>query len=128
MNKTCVAVDIGASSGRVIAGTLEDGWISLREIYRFKNGFMHMNGHDYWDIDSIFCNIKTGLAKLKCLQDDLLSVGIDTWAVDYVLLDGENKRVSPVFAYRDHRTDHTFDKIFSRLGPSVIYENTGIQW
>lgn len=128
MGKTCIAVDIGASSGRVIAGTLEDGRISLREIYRFKNGFMHIKGHDYWDIDSIFHNIKTGLAKLKCLHYDLLSVGIDTWAVDYVLLDGESKRVSPAFSYRDHRTDHTLDRIFGRIGPDGIYEKTGIQF
>ncbi len=128
MGKTCIAVDIGASSGRVIAGNLQDDRITINEIYRFKNQMIHLGKHDYWDIDKIFGEIMCGLKMM--LDDDVnpASLGVDTWAVDYVLLGEMGKRTFPVFSYRDHRTDHTMEELFHFIKPDDIYEKTGIQF
>lgn len=128
MCKVSIAVDIGASGGRMIAGSLVDGKITTQEIYRFKNGIVHIGDHDYWDIDAIFNHIKTGLKEVANLGIEPVSVGIDTWAVDYVLLDDENKRVAPVYAYRDHRTDHTMDEFFTKITAEETYKKTGVQF
>jgi rhamnulokinase len=126
MTKNCIAVDIGASSGRVITGTLENDKLEIKEIHRFKNSMLYLNNHYYWDIDRLFDEIIKGLKKLK--DKAVLSMGIDTWAVDYVLLDDKDRRVSPVFAYRDHRTDKIMEELFIRIKPEVIYDKTGIQF
>jgi rhamnulokinase len=128
LDKTCIAVDIGASSGRIIAGTLKDNKIDIQEIYRFKNNMVHVNEYCYWNIDHLFGEIINGLKKLGELNLQVKSIGIDTWAVDYALLDDKNTRVSPVFAYRDHRTDKTMEELFKLINPKVIYEKTGIQF
>lgn len=182
MGRIAIAVDIGASGGRIFTGELQDGRIVHSEVYRFKNKPVQKDGHYYWDIDGIFANIKTGLAaigaalkdggggyggdgygrggaapgdpgtgaadigvedagvktgpaKIKsglagygCSNAGLTSIGIDTWAVDYVLLDDAGNRVSPVFAYRDYRTDHTMDEVFGKIRPEAIYEKTGVQF
>ena len=128
MAKVCIAVDIGASSGRIIAGTIKDNMIEINEIYRFKNRMTYMDNHCCWNIDEIFSEIIKGLKKFANENKGLDSIGIDTWAVDYVLLDDKNKRVSPVIAYRDHRTDNTMEELFKIINPEVIYEKTGIQF
>ena len=85
-----VAVDIGASSGRVIVAEYEDNHFEVSEVHRFKNGFGHVDGHDRWNIDDLFDNILKGLAKVKERGIAECTLGIDTWAVDYVLVkDGE---------------------------------------
>lgn len=127
MVKTCIAIDIGASSGRIIEGILNEDRIYIKEVYRFKNNMTIIDGHYCWDIDNLFNEIIKGLASLRknvCVE----SIGIDTWAVDYALLDDKNIRISPVFAYRDHRTDNTMDKLFKKINPGLIYGKTGIQF
>jgi rhamnulokinase len=128
MAKTCLAIDIGASGGRMIAGMLRDGKIELREVYRFKNQIQCRDGHYFWDINRLFTEIIRGL---QCLSQSGLrveSLAVDTWAVDYVLLDRMGRLVSEVYAYRDHRTDATRDEVFQRVAPETIYAKTGIQF
>ena len=81
-----LAVDIGASSGRHILGCLEDGKLKLEEVYRFKNGVEERNGHLCWNLDRLFTEIKAGLKKCKEIGKIPVSMGIDTWGVDFVLL------------------------------------------
>jgi rhamnulokinase len=126
--KTCVAIDIGASSGRVIIGILKDKKIEIKEVYRFKNSMTQIGDHYYWNIDELFEEIIEGLKELAKEKADIQSIGIDTWAVDYILLDNNDKRISPVFAYRDHRTDRTMEELFEKMDPKTIYEKTGIQF
>ena len=122
MPSKCIAVDIGASSGRLILSSLSEGKLELMEIHRFKNGMTEKEGHHYWDIDHLFDEILDGLSKLP---DAIDSIGIDTWGVDYVLIDEQGQRVSEVYAYRDHRTDQTIQKLNDLM--TSIYEKTGIQ-
>ena len=87
MENYYLAVDIGASSGRHILGTVKDGTISLEEIYRFENGMEKRNGHLCWDVESLFHEIKMGMKQCAVQGKIPCSMGIDTWAVDFVLLD-----------------------------------------
>ncbi|OON85392.1 rhamnulokinase [Oribacterium sp. C9] len=125
--KYFLAVDIGASSGRHILAHLEDGKIVLEEIYRFKNGMDTENGHRIWDTERLFREIKTGMK--KCCEDGKIpvSMAIDTWAVDYVLLDKDGKRLGPCYAYRDARTENMDKEVFGRISERELYERTGIQ-
>lgn len=98
MEKYYLAIDIGASSGRHILAHMEDGKMAIEEIYRFPNGMVEKQGQKIWDIDALFEEIKTGMKKCKDIGKLPVSVGIDTWAVDFVLLDGENKRIGNAVA------------------------------
>lgn len=125
-----VAVDIGASSGRHIVGEVVDGKIRLTEVYRFDNTLVEKNGHLCWDIDALAENVIQGLAAAheQGLTPD--TVGIDTWAVDYVLLDEEGKRIGDAVAYRDGRTEGIREEL-ERTGAVTFaehYERTGIQF
>ena len=100
-----LAVDIGASSGRHIIGYFKNGQIITEEIYRFPNGVKNVNGHLVWDIDSLFKEILTGLKKAKKLNKIPEVIGIDTWAVDYALLDEKDQLIDCIYAYRDSRTE-----------------------
>lgn len=122
-----VAVDIGASSGRLVRGELRDGRLSLQEIHRFDNGFSERNGHCYWDIDHLYREILRGLQKAKKLGIERCTLGIDTWAVDYALLDGKGERIGEVYAYRDSRTFKAVPQVHAVLPFMRIYEKTGIQ-
>lgn len=126
MNKH-IAVDIGASSGRLVLGTLREGILSLEEIHRFSNGFTEQDGSCFWDIDYLYDQIIIGLQKAKALGITKCTLGIDTWAVDYVLLDKEGNRIQEVYAYRDRRTDHVMDEVAKHISPADVYEKTGIQ-
>lgn len=128
MSKVCIAIDIGASSGRLIVGTLKEEKITINEVYRFKNNMFKKDGSCYWDIDKLFKEIINGFKDFAKEGIRAESIGIDTWAVDYALLDRENKRISQVYAYRDHRTDRTMAKVFKEKSPEAIYEKTGIQF
>ena len=94
MTEYYLAVDIGASSGRHILGHLEDGRMVLEEVYRFPNGMKEIHGHLCWDTDELFSNIKEGMKRCKELGKLPVSMGIDTWAVDYVFLDHEDRVVA----------------------------------
>ena len=103
------AVDIGASSGRVVVGFVEDGRIHLEEVHRFDNRQVRRGGHDCWDIDLLYGELVRGLALCKEAGFAPKSVGIDTWGVDFVLLDADDNLVGDAVAYRDERTQGMFE-------------------
>ena len=104
-NRYYLAIDIGASSGRHILAHKKDGRIVLEEIYRFPNGMQEHNGHKVWNVDQLFGEIQTGMKKCADIGKIPYSMGIDTWAVDFVLLDDQGQRIGDAVAYRDARTD-----------------------
>ncbi|WP_110932798.1 rhamnulokinase [Paenibacillus bouchesdurhonensis] len=124
-----IAVDIGASSGRLVKGTLhkDSEQIQLQEIHRFSNSFTEKKEHHYWDVDYLFMEIVKGLQKAKKEGVDACTLGIDTWAVDYVLLDENEKRIHEVYAYRDGRTKGAPDELHQKISRSEVYSKTGIQ-
>lgn len=122
-----VAIDIGASSGRVILANKTDG-LELREIHRFKNGFEKSDGHDRWDIDQLVDNVLIGLEKVKQSGVTTCTIGIDTWAVDYVLLDDKGELLGQPIAYRDARTKGAMEQVFQHIPQETIYQKTGIQF
>lgn len=122
-----IAVDIGASSGRLVRGILQEGVLTLEEIYRFSNRFTEQEDSCFWDIDYLFEQIIIGLQRAKAQGITACTLGIDTWAVDYVLVDAEGNRVQEVFAYRDRRTDLAMDEVEKYISAQAIYEKTGIQ-
>ena len=101
--KNYLAIDIGASSGRHILGTVKDGQICLEEIYRFDNGQVSRNGHDCWDVEKLVESVKAGIDE-AISKYEIESIGIDTWGVDFVLLDDKGEMCSDAVAYRDDRT------------------------
>lgn len=130
MMKYHLAVDIGASSGRHIIGWLEEGKLYLKEIYRFENRLIEKNGHLCWDIDGLFCHVKEGIAECGRQGYYPETMGIDTWAVDFVLLDREGKRISDAVAYRDERTNGIREELEEKgiLSFKEQYALTGIQY
>ena len=103
--KYYLAIDIGASSGRHILGHVEGGRMILEEIHRFDNKQKRVNGHDFWDMDNLWCGIINGMKKCAEIGKIPETVGIDTWGVDYVLLDKDGAPLSDAVAYRDKRTE-----------------------
>ena len=122
-----LAVDIGASSGRHILGHLEDGKMVLEEIHRFPNGNVQKDGELTWDIDGLFAEIIAGMKKCKDAGKIPVSVGIDTWAVDMVLLDEQDKRIGNAVGYRDSGTTGMDEKVYDLIAEDVLYAKTGIQ-
>lgn len=122
-----VAVDIGASSGRVIVAKYEDNHFEVSEVHRFKNGFQQVDGHDRWNIDDLFQNILMGLAIVKECGIEECTLGIDTWAVDYVLVKDGEKLGHPI-AYRDSRTQKGVENVFAKITKEELYSKTGIQF
>ena len=127
MQNCHLAVDIGASSGRVMAGYIENNRLKLDVIHRFPNELKKEDGHLIWDIDFLFNEIKKGIT-CSTRKYQPTTLGIDTWAVDFVLLDKELHRISDAVAYRDHRTDGMMEKVFNRITREEIYQKTGIQF
>ena len=123
-----LAVDIGASSGRHIIAELREGKLHCEEVYRFPNGAKEKDGRLYWDTDALFSEILTGLKKADEAGKRPNYIGIDTWAVDYVLLDEEGKRVGDVYSYRDARGGIAAGKVHENIPFSSLYEKTGIQY
>ena len=127
MEKYYLAVDIGASSGRHMLASMEDGRMKLEEIYRFPNGMDNVNETLCWNVKRLFDEIKNGLKKCKELGKIPSFMGIDTWAVDYVLLDQEDKVLGDTVGYRDSRTNGMDDKVYETISLSALYARTGIQ-
>ena len=127
MEKYYLAIDIGASSGRHILSHMEGGNMVLEEIHRFPNGMVEKQGQKVWDIDALFAEIRTGMKKCKELGKIPVSVGIDTWAVDFVLLDREDQRIGNAVAYRDGRTKNMDKKVYGLIDEKELYSRTGIQ-
>ena len=122
-----LSVDIGASSGRHMLASMEDGKMKLEEVYRFPNGMDNKNGTLCWDVDRLFTEIKNGLKKCKELGKIPATMGIDTWGVDYVLLDEKDQILGDTVGYRDSRTNGMDEKVYEKISLSALYERTGIQ-
>lgn len=127
MEQYYLAIDIGASSGRHILGHVQDGRMILEEIHRFENRQERLNGHDCWDVDHLWQGILDGLKTCKTLGKIPATVGIDTWAVDYVLLDKDGQRLGDAVAYRDSRTEGMDKVVEALIPPGELYARTGIQ-
>ncbi|MBR5127020.1 MAG: rhamnulokinase [Roseburia sp.] len=127
MKKYYLAIDIGASSGRHILGYLENGRMVLEEIHRFPNGNVEKDGELTWDIDGLFREILIGMKKCKEAGKIPVSVGIDTWAVDIVLLDKNDKRIGNAVGYRDGGTKGMDEKVYDFIPEDELYARTGIQ-
>ena len=125
--KRYLAIDIGASSGRHIVGWREDGKLRTKEVYRFPNGAQEEAGHLIWDMDALLANVQAGIAAAKAEFSNIISLSIDTWGVDYVLLRG-NEEIRPVYAYRDSRTEANIPKVHEILPFSKLYVKTGCQF
>ena len=129
--QTCtLAVDIGASSGRHIVGTVQDGRIVLQEVYRFENGVRRKDGHLCWDIDTLAREVVNGLRAAHDAGFAPATIGIDTWAVDFVLLDEAGQRIGDAVAYRDERTEGIREALEKEYGLTFAehYARTGIQY
>ncbi len=125
--KTFIAVDIGASSGRLMKSQLIAGKMTLEEVHRFKNGFRKVQGHERWDIQTLIKEILVGLEKVKQGGISECFLGIDTWAVDYCLIDQAGRCLADPIAYRDDRTDHAIADFEKQMSLECLYEKTGIQ-
>ena len=122
-----LAIDIGASSGRHILGELKDGRFETTEVYRFENGFKEQNGTLIWDIEQLTSDVINGIAECKKLGKIPETVAIDTWGVDYVLFDEEDKEILPCVSYRDSRTLSAVEEVFEVISKEELYSKTGIQ-
>ena len=127
MGKYYLAVDIGASSGRHILAHLENGKIRLEEIWRFDNGMKFKNGHLCWDLDHLKKNLILGMQKCVQLGKIPESIGIDTWAVDFVLLDENGGLLTDAVGYRDSRTEGMDEEVYKIIPQDELYGRTGIQ-
>ena len=127
MQNYYLAVDIGASGGRHILGHMENGKIRLEEIYRFENGMQNRNGKLLWDVEHLFAEIVNGMR--KCAENGKIpvSMSIDTWAVDYVLLDEDDRVLGDTYGYRDNRTTGMDEKVYEIIPEKELYAKTGIQ-
>ncbi|MDD3694933.1 MAG: FGGY-family carbohydrate kinase [Lentisphaeria bacterium] len=126
--KQFLAFDLGASSGRAILGTLQDGKISLQELHRFENGPLAINEGLYWNTLGLFKELKTGLQKALESGAQLSGIAIDTWGVDYLFLDKNKNLAGLARHYRDPRTDHIMPWCFERIPQKEVYQETGIQF
>jgi len=127
-NVRCVAVDFGASSGRVILGEFDGEKIYLTEVYRFENKPVRVLGNLYWDILKLFDQTKIGLSEVKKKYGDIKSIGIDTWGVDYGIIDKKGKLIFNPRHYRDKRTENAIEDVERLISKWEIYKKTGIQF
>ena len=120
-----LAADIGASSGRIFEAVLNDRKIELREIFRFDDYLRYEEKTYFWDIEKIYGSIISGLKKyFNENAEDGLSIGIDTWGVDFVILDGKDRMLGKAVSYRDSRTNGMMEKVFGIMAKEKIYEKT----
>ncbi|HBF86958.1 MAG TPA: rhamnulokinase, partial [Clostridiales bacterium] len=126
--KYYLSVDIGASSGRHILSHIENGKLVLEEIYRFENGMEEKDGHLVWNYRKLFGEIISGVKECKKIGKIPVSIGIDTWGVDYALIDKDDNVIGDVYAYRDGRTEEPIKKVHSIVPFEKLYERTGSQF
>lgn len=123
----CLAIDIGASSGRHIVGWREDGTLKTKEVYRFPNGAQRKDGHLVWDAEGLLVSVKAGIEEARAQFPQISSLSIDTWGVDYVLMEGDRERF-PCYCYRDDRTKAVIPQVHELIPFSRLYRRTGIQF
>src|SRR5574344_1878787 len=127
-NKYFFAVDLGATSGRTIIGSLSDGMISLEELTRFDNALIETGGHFYWDIYALYNEIIKGLKLTVQKGIEITSIGIDTWGVDFVCIGADGAILRNPLAYRDPHTVGMQEKFFKKIKKEDVYDITGIQF
>jgi rhamnulokinase len=126
MPDCCLAVDLGAESGRVIAGTLGDGRLALEVVHRFPSKAVTVGATIRWDVHAIFAEIKAGIAA-AAKRWTVRSIGVDTWGVDYALVDAGGGLVELPYCYRDKRTEGVVEQLQQRFGEQALFERTGIR-
>ena len=127
--KKYIAVDLGAESGRVMIGSVADEKLFLEEIHRFGNGPIKENGFLKWDFSKLISEIKAGISKAaKAADGKIAGIGVDSWGVDFGLLDDAGELIENPYHYRDSRTNGMMEKAFELLSKREIYENTGLQF
>ena len=127
--KKYIAVDLGAESGRVMLGSVSADKLALEEVHRFSNGPLEEAGTLRWDFERLLSEIKAGIGKaVKQAGSGVSGIGVDSWGVDFGLLDAEGKLIEKPYHYRDSRTNAMMDKAFELMGKRKIYESTGIQF
>ena len=122
-----LAIDIGASSGRHIVAWMENGSLKEKEVYRFPNGVQSVDGSLIWDVDALFAEVKNGIKAALAQFENIKSLSIDTWGVDYVLLRGKEE-LRPVYAYRDSRTEAVIPAVHEKVPFEKLYSSTGCQF
>ena len=122
-----LAVDIGATSGRHIVGWKENGELKTEEVYRFPNGVEEKDGHLTWDIGALEGHVRAGIDAALEKYPQIASLSIDTWGVDYVLMNG-SEPILPCYAYRDSRTEPAIEEVHKNLPFAELYRRTGIQF
>ena len=125
--KSFLAFDLGASSGRSILGTIDQGRLKIRELTRFPNQVLQIGNHLHWNIYSLFERLKEGLVAAKNEEVEITSIGIDTWGVDFVLLAEDGSILGAPYAYRDCQTTGIPEKYFEIIPREKVYDLTGIQ-
>jgi rhamnulokinase len=127
MSKVYLAADFGGGSGRVIAGWLEDGCLRMEEVHRFGNRQVKLGDHVHWDFPALFEDMKAGLKKAAAKGFQVESIGVDTWGVDFGLIDRDGQLLGNPVCYRDARTAGIPQKVAEILDPTAHYATTGIQ-
>jgi rhamnulokinase len=122
------AIDIGASSGRVVAGIVDGQGFRTEVLHRFPNGVQQRDGHLRWNLTGLFAEVEWGLQALAARHPNVVSIGIDTWAVDYGLLDADGQLIAEPVAYRDSRTDTVIAEVDAELSRQRQYEISGLQF
>lgn len=123
------AVDLGATSGRTIIGTIENGKMSLEELTRFDNNLIETGGHFYWDIFALYNEVINGLRLVAKRQIEIQSIGIDTWGVDFVCVGSDGAILRNPLAYRDPHTVGKMEEYFEKkVARDEVYNITGIQF
>jgi rhamnulokinase len=125
--RNVAAVDLDAESGRVLLARFDGSALSLQEVHRFPNRPVRLSGHRFWNILSLWDETLTGLRKARSMAGTLESIGVDTWGVDYGLLDEDGFLRGIPFQYRDSRTDGVMEQVFAQLPREALYRRTGIQ-
>lgn len=123
-----LAIDIGASNGRHIVGWIKDGIFNIKEIYRFANSAEARNGRLFWDAERLFGEVLNGLKAAKEQGYTPSFIGIDTWAVDYAMLDGQDNLIGDIYCYRDGRTEVCVPRVHRVISFKELYNRTGIQY
>lgn len=127
-NLNFFAVDLGATSGRTILGSLVDGKLVQRELTRFPNSIIETGGHFFWDIYALYNEVVRGLKVVATEGIEIASIGIDTWGVDFVMIGKDGGVLRNPYCYRDPHTDGAMEEFFKRVPKEKVYEKTGIQF
>lgn len=127
-NLNFFAVDLGATSGRTILGSLVDGKLVQRELTRFPNPIIETGGHFFWDIYALYNEVVRGLKVVATEGIEIASIGIDTWGVDFVMIGKDGGVLRNPYCYRDPHTDGAMEEFFKRVPKEKVYEKTGIQF